>query len=459
VIRPVVVVLALLAAVPAHAQRLPGGEPAVEPVVGPVCGARLARVDSVLQAQVDGGRAAGIAVLVVRDGAEVKAGAYGWADRESGRALRSDVLFRIASQTKAVTSVAAMMLVEEGKLRLGDPARRWIPGLGSAGVAGDAGVDRLRRPVTIRDLLTHTAGLSYGTEPHVREAYAAAGLGPAAGAGWYFADKEEPICASMDRLAGLPLVAQPGERFVYGYATDVLGCVIERVSGQPLDEFFRSRIFMPLNMVDTHFFVPVEKLDRLATVYASGRGGLERAQAGAHGQGDYAAGPAASFSGGAGLVSTLDDYGRFLQMLANGGELDGVRLLSPHTVGLMTADHLGAVYDRPGLGFGLGFEVLTDPGLAGRFGVRGSYGWGGAYSTTYWVDPAERLVALIMTQTMPSGGLDAADRFRALVYAALTSCPGGVPADGVARPPQQFPSSQNTRTNTISVPRQPPPNR
>lgn len=380
---------------------------------------RLDRIDAVMQELVDSSRTAGVAILVLRDGRAVKSGAYGWADREARRPLQMDALFRIASQTKAVTSVAAMILVEEGRLRLSDPVRLWVPSFENMTVAGENGPDSARRPITIRDLLTHTAGISYGNEPAVRQAFEAAGLGPAAGAGWYFADKEEPICATMDRLGTLPLVAHPGERFVYGYSTDLLGCVVERVSGQPLDELFRERIFRPLGMMNTFFFVPDSERSRLAVVYAAGPEVLKRAPEGAIGQGAYVDGPRESFSGGAGLVSSIEDYARFLQMLMNGGELDGARILSQHSVSLMTGDHLGSIYNRPGLGFGLGFQVLQNPALAGLYGASGAYGWGGAYATSYWVDPAERLVALIMTQTLPSGGLDAADRFRALVYSAL----------------------------------------
>jgi CubicO group peptidase (beta-lactamase class C family) len=404
-----------------HSQGLPRTQPEA---VG-MSGERLDRIDAVMQRYVDSDRTAGIAVLVLRDGQVVKSGAYGWADREAARPLRTDALFRVASQTKAVTSVAAMMLVEEGRLALSDPVSRWVPSFASATVLRDGAPQALQRAITIRDLLTHTAGLSYGGEPAIRQAYEAAGLGPAAGRGWYFADKTEPICDTMDRLGTLPLVAQPGERFVYGYATDVLGCVVERVAGQSLDAFFQERIFRPLRMTDTYFFVPPAQRARLATVYAAEGGRLERAPEGPRGQGEYAEGPRRSFSGGAGLVSTIEDYARFLRMLANGGESDGVRLLAPYSVALMTQDHLGAVGGRQGMGFGLGFEVLERPGLVPRFGAPGAYGWGGAYATTYWVDPAERIVALIMTQTLPGGGLDAADRFRTLVYSAITESARG----------------------------------
>lgn len=411
----VAMLLPVVYGAPARGQELPG----VRPETVGLSGARLSQIDTVMQRMVDSSRAAGISVLVLRDGKVVKSAVYGWSDRESGRTLQPNALFRIASQTKAVTSVAAMMLIEEGKLQLTDPVQRFVPSFARKMVSTDSGDVPARRPVTIRDLLTHSAGLSYGTDARVRARYEAAGLGPAAGQGWYFADKTEPICTTVEKLGALPLVAQPGERFVYGYGTDVLGCVIERVSGVALDVFFRERIFAKLRMHDTYFYVPSAQAGRLATVYSASAGGLQRAPEGALGQGAYVNGPRTSFAGGAGLVASIQDYARFLQMLLNRGELEGVRLLAPHTVALMTADHLGPAYAVPGYGFGLGFQVLESPPLAGRYGAAGGYGWGGAYATSYWVDPAERLVILIMTQTLPSGGLDAADRLRTIVYSSI----------------------------------------
>jgi CubicO group peptidase (beta-lactamase class C family) len=412
--------LVLTAAASALAQGLPVGRP---DQLG-FSAARLARIDSVMERYVDSGRVAGVVTLVARHGRVAQLGAYGWADREAGRRMTPDAIFRIASQTKAVTSVAVMALVEEGRLRLADPVSRWLPSFANATVAtADTAHPRVpaRRAITIRDLLTHTAGISYGTDSLVQAAYGAAGLGPAAGYGWYFADKTEPICASMDRLGGLPFVAQPGERFVYGYSTDILGCVVERVTGQSLDAFFQARILGPLWMHDTHFFLREADRARLAALYAANdRGGYVRASEGPLGQGAYVDGPRTSFSGGAGLLSTAGDYARFLQMLLDGGTLEGERVLAPGTVALMTRNHLGAVYDPTGAsGFGLGFEVLLDPGRAGRYGSAGSYGWGGAYATSYWVDPGEDLVAVFMVQLLPSGGLDLADKFRTLVYQAI----------------------------------------
>jgi CubicO group peptidase (beta-lactamase class C family) len=331
-------------------------------------------------------------------------------------------VFRIASQTKALTSVGVLSLLEEGKLSLSDPVSRFIPAFGktTVSVRGENGVTVVpaRRPITIRDLLTHTAGISYGVQPDVASQYEARGLGPAAGFGWYLADKDEQVCAPIERLATLPFVAQPGEAWVYGYNTDVLGCVIERVSGQPLDEFIRVRITEPLHMRDTSFFLAPEKRDRLAAVYASGSDGKAvRAENGARGQGSYVEGPRKSFAGGAGLLSTARDYGRFLEMIRGGGALDGIRILAPHSVELMTTNQVGTLHSSTGLGFGLGFETTDRYGANGMDSV-GSYGWGGAYGTVYRVDPRERMVTILMLQLLPNT-TDIREKFPAMVYQAL----------------------------------------
>jgi CubicO group peptidase (beta-lactamase class C family) len=275
------------------------------------------------------------------------------------------------------------------------------------------------RRITIRDLLTHTAGISYGTDSLVAPLYGAAGLGPAAGWGWYTADKNEPVCLTMQRLASLPFVAQPGERFVYGYNTDILGCVVERVAGASLDAVIRTRITGPLGMKDTYFFLPPDKRTRLTAVYANGPDMKAiRAPDGPRGQGDYVDGPRRSFSGGAGLLSTARDYARFLQMLLNGGTLDGVRILGPKTVALMTTNQTGTLYSQTGQGFGLGFSLVERPGADGRVESVGTFGWGGAYGSNYNVDPKEHLVLVFMIQQLPNRS-DVAAKFPMLVYQAL----------------------------------------
>ncbi|MGH7696425.1 MAG: serine hydrolase domain-containing protein [Gemmatimonadaceae bacterium] len=383
---------------------------------------RLARIDSLLQRAVDENQIGGAVALVLRDGQTAYARAVGWADKEAGRRMRIDDIFRIASQTKALTSVAVMMLVEEGRLRLGDPLSRYISTFAGSKVAtkSDTGlaIVAARRAITIKDLLTHTAGISYGTDAHVAALYAAKGLGPEAGYGWYTADKNEPICETMERLGTLPSVAQPGEAWVYGYGIDILGCVVERVSGLPLDEFFRRRITGPLQMKDTHLFLPVSKRDRLTVVYASDSlRRVVRAPDGAKGQGHYVDGPRRSFAGGAGLLSTARDYSRFLQMLLNGGELDGVRLLAPRTVRLMTTNLVDTLFSATGLGFGLGFFTVDRFG-ADEMSTLGTYGWGGAYASDYKVDPVERLVMVFMMQMLPDRSA-VGGRFSTLVYQAL----------------------------------------
>ena len=287
-----------------------------------------------------------------------------------------------------------------------------------------------RRRITIRDLLTHTAGVSYGGEADLRELYEGQGFTQ-----WYFADKTQPIGHWIEKLAALPFEAQPGERFVYGYSTDILGHVIERVSGEALDVYLANRIFGPLRMRDTHFFLPEEKAARLATVYGrSEKTGLIRAPDGHPGQGRYVGGPGAAFSGGAGLLSTAEDYARFLQMLLNQGELDGVRLLSPKTIELMTANQIGGLYPAPGRGFGLGFETVEDLGRSGRYGSAGEFSWGGAYFSRYWVDPREQLLVVFFTQLLPSGGSDLQEKLRVLVNQAIVGPP--VPAAATTTSPR-----------------------
>ena len=240
--------------------------------------------------------------------------------------------------------------------------------------------------------------------------------------GWYFAHRDEPLRDTIDRMARLPMDAHPGESYIYGYSTDILGAVVEVASGLPLDEFLQTRLFGPLGMKDTHFFLPADKADRLVTVYSATANGLERAASPGHmvGQGHYLKGPRKNFSGGAGLLSTAQDYSRFLSMMLQGGALDGVRVLSPKTVELMTVNHVGDLFAwGPGQGFGLGFRVLLDLGASGAHGTEGEYGWGGAYHTQYWIDPAEDLVVVYMTQLIPAGSVDDHRKLRSLVYSAI----------------------------------------
>lgn len=382
---------------------------------------RLARLDAALEAYVEEERLPGAALVIGRRGHVVYAKAFGYRDREAGEPLEITDLFRIASQTKAVVSVGVMILQEQGRLLIDQDLADFIPEFDSTTVAvetEDGGFETVpaERKITVRDLLTHTAGIGYGWGPGA-ERWEEAGI-----VGWYFADRDEPIADTVERMGSLPMDAQPGGAFVYGYATDILGVVIERASGMPLDEFLRVEILEPLGMVDTHFYVPPEKADRLTVVYSvTEESGRERAPDPGHmvGQGMYLEGPRKSFSGGAGLVSTPMDYARFLEALRRGGTLDGARILSPKTVELMTVDHVHDAWQGDGGGFGLGFGVTEEIGWSGLPGSPGSYAWGGAYHSTYWVDPAEELVVSYMTQVIPAQGLDDHQRIRALVYQAL----------------------------------------
>ncbi len=385
--------------------------------------ARAPIIDKALQKYVDTDRVAGIVALVMQDGQVVYERSFGWSDKEAGRRMTADTIFRIASQTKALTSAAIMQLVEEGSLSLNTRAGAHIPSFARTNVAvanerGSVSQVPARRPITIRDLLTHTAGISYGTEPSVRDLYEAKGLGPAAGGGWYTADKNETVCETMDRLGTLPFVAQPGEAWVYGYNTDILGCIVERVSGMPLDVYLRDRITMPLGMKDTQFFLPPALKDRFAAVYRSGEDGkYERAPEGPRGQGAYVEGPRRNFAGGAGLLSTARDYARFLEAMRRGGSIDGVRLLSPRSVKLMATNQVGLLHSSTGLGFGLGFETVDRYGASGM-SSEGAFGWGGAYGSMYRVDPEARLVMALMIQLVPNS-TDIGQVFPTLVYQAL----------------------------------------
>jgi len=407
--------VALLAATPLVAQELPNEVPEQ---VG-MSSDRLGRITAALKLYIAEDRLAGAVTLVLKDGNVVYSKAVGHRDRESNSPMRTDAIFRIASQTKALVSVGIMMLQEEGALLISDRVSKYLPAFEHTTVAsplegGGYEVVPARRPIILRDLLTHTAGIGYGSGPG-SEQWEAAGI-----TGWYFGHRDEPIQRTVNRIAALPFPAQPGQAFVYGYNTDILGAVIEVVSGQTLDQFLRDRILGPLDMHDTHFYLPTEKRVRLTTVYNL-RGSLTRAPdgPGMETQGQYVDGPRVSFSGGAGLLSTARDYARFLQMLLNGGELNGARLLSPTSVDLMTVDHLGDLYQAPGMGFGLGFAVRLDVGAVGQHGSEGDFSWGGAYHSTYWVDPVENLVVVYLTQVIPAPGLDDHARLRALVYSSI----------------------------------------
>lgn len=399
-----------------HAQEIPRATPES---VG-MSSERLERITAALDTYTEADRLPGAVAMVLRDGKLVYSAAVGYRDREAGAPMEADAIFRIASQTKALISVGIMMLQEDGVLLIADPVSGYLPSFRHTTVAvagqGDAyDVVAARRSITLRDLLTHTAGIGYGMGGPGADRWRGADI-----TGWYFAHHDEPVRETVDRMPALPFPAQPGEEFVYGYNTDILGAVIEVASGQPLDVFLRERIFEPLRMLDTYFYLPTEKRERLATVYNL-NDGMTRAPdgPGMQTQGQYVDGPRASFSGGAGLLSTAQDYARFLQMMLNNGELEGARILSPSSVALMTENHVGDLFPAPGQGFGLGFAIRGDVGAGGVPGSVGEFGWGGAYHSTYWVDPVEDLVVVYFTQVIPATGLDDHARLRALIYASI----------------------------------------
>ena len=379
---------------------------------------RLARLDAFLDAYVDEGKIPGAVLQVTHDGRTVYHRATGFRDRDAGAAMQTDTIFRIASMSKALVSAAVLMLQERGALLITQPVGDLLPEYAATrvAVAADGGgyeVVDATRPITIRDLLTHTAGIGYGYGPAAEE-WETAGLQH-----WYFGHRDEPIRETVRRIGGMPMDAQPGERWVYGYNTDILGALVEVASGTTLDEFLATEIFAPLGMTDTSFYLPPAKRDRLAVVYSRTQAGeLARPEADTpfHGQGHYVAGPRRSFSGGAGLLSTTADYTRFLEAIRRGGG----PILSRKSVELMTTDNLGDLAAAfPGGGFGLGFGTVSDPGLRSQLGSPGEFNWGGAYHTSYWVDPAEKLTVVYMTQILPAWGLDDFGKVRALVYQAI----------------------------------------
>ncbi|WP_318309651.1 serine hydrolase domain-containing protein [Flagellimonas crocea] len=383
---------------------------------------RLETLSKTFEEYINDNELPGAVILVARKGKIAYFESFGKNDLENNVPMTKNSIFRIASQTKAIVSTGIMMLQEKGNLLITDPVGKYIPEFMETTVAvrkddGSYDIVPANRPITIRDLLTHTSGVSYG-EGIAADLWKKAGI-----QGWYFADRDEPILATVKRMAKLPFESQPGEAFVYGYNTDILGAVIEVASGKSLDVFLKENILDPLGMNDTHFYLPKEKTERLATVYSSTENGLVRAPnpGGMVGQGAYVNGPQKSFSGGAGLLSTASDYAKFLQMMLNKGAFNGKQLLSPKTVELMTVDHLGgATFPwAGGTGFGLGFSVVEDLGDRGLLGSVGEYGWGGAYHSNYWVDPEEEMLVVYFTQLIPSGDIDDHGKLRALVYQTL----------------------------------------
>lgn len=393
--------------------------------------AALGRADDHLKRHyLDSGRFPGAQLLVYRRGLLVHSAVQGLADVERNKPVRHDTIFRIYSMTKPITSVAFMMLVEEGRVALDEPVHKYIPewsnlGVYQAGIAPNFLSRPVSRPMQIVDLLRHTAGLTYGFQnrTNVDAGYREHKIGEFELAG--------TLQSMIENLAKIPLEFSPGEAWNYSIATDVLGYLIGQISGQPFEQFLQQRIFDPLGMTDTGFFVPGDKAHRFAACYAAdNKGGFTL-------QDDPTTSPFLArptfVSGGGGLCSTAADYLTFCRALLNRGELGGVRLIGPKTLKLMTSNHLPGGRDLTemsksmfseatyaGIGFGLGFSVTMDPARTLIPGSPGEYAWGGAASTAFWIDPAEELIAIFMTQLLPSSTYPVRRELRTLVYSAIT---------------------------------------
>jgi len=384
---------------------------------------RLARIDKAIEAEIASGKIPGAVALIVRNGTIVYHKSFGFADIDSQTPMETGSIFRIASMTKAVTTVAAMMLYEQGHFQLNDPVAKYIPAFANMKVInevdenGNLSTADAARPIRIIDLLTHSSGISYPFIPgKLQKTYVDAGVIDGV------TEKNVVLQTKMELLAKQPLLFEPGSEWAYGLSSDLLGYLVEVISGKPLDRFFAEEIFAPLSMQDTYFYLPEEKTDRLVTLYAAvpGKGLIVS-------KGDESSikldnprypveGAKTYFSGGAGLSSTALDYARLCQMLLNGGILDGKRLLGRKTVELIRTAR--ADIDKDGeADFGLGFYI-TDLETTGELGSSGTFSWAGAFDTSYWIDPAENLVGVIMGQARPVQST-INKRFQILVYQAL----------------------------------------
>lgn len=412
------------------------------PVTLGMSASALGRIEDHLKRRyLDSGRFPGTQMLVYRRGAIAHSAVQGYADLERKTPMRDDTIFRIYSMTKPITSVAFMMLVEEGLVTLDEPVHKYIPQwqdlrVFQAGTVPPFLTKPVTRPMQIVDLLRHTSGLTYGFQQrsNVDAAYRAKKIGEV--------EKAGTLQSMIDDLASIPLEFSPGEAWNYSLATDVIGYLIEKISGRPFAQFLRERIFQPLGMHDTDFHVPAAKAHRFAACYNATPGGMAtfHAPGGKGGltlQDDPTTSsflePPSFISGGGGLCSTANDYLTFCRALLNRGELGGVRLLGPKTLALMTTNHLPGGKDLTqlsrslfseatyaGIGFGLGFSVTMDPALSLIPGSPGEYAWGGAATTSFWIDPAEELIAIFMTQVLPSSAYPVRRELRTLVYSAIT---------------------------------------
>jgi len=404
----------------ALAQELPTAKPES---VG-LSSERLERISGVVQHEIEDKRIAGAVTLVIRRGKVAWFKAQGMADREAGKAMPTDALFRICSMTKPITSVAVMMLYEEGKFLLDDPVSKYLPEFKNPKVLmkppqGEPYTIPATKEITIRDLLRHTSGLTYNWNEDLGPMYEKANV--ASGLLQY----DGTIADNVKSLAGLPLLFSPGDRFEYSLGVDVLGRLVEVVSGKPLDEFFRSRIFEPVVMKDSYFFPPENKVSRLATAYTYfPEKGLNRFPDTPIREGSFVysadyptRGPKKLFSGGAGLVSTAMDYARFCQMMLDDGKVGNTRLLSRKSIELMTHDQLGKIGPDQGFGLGFGIEGIKIP--LSELGTPGAYSWGGFFYTAFSIDPKEQMIVVFMGQLHPTGDLTLDRQGHELAYQAI----------------------------------------
>jgi CubicO group peptidase (beta-lactamase class C family) len=382
---------------------------------------RLTRIDQLVNEHVDKQWVNGAVVMIVRNGKVIYHKAYGYSDVDKKAVMKKDDIFRIASQTKAITSLAVMMLFEEGKFFLDDPISKYLPEFKNPKVLGTVNwadttytTQPAKGEITIRQLLTHTSGIDYAAigSQDMKAIYAKAGIPSGIGTANYV------LAEKMKKLGELPLKHHPGENYTYGLNTDVLGYLVEVLSGMSLDQFFRTRIFQPLGMMDTWFYLPKEKYSRLVPLYQVREGKLSKLGGKAFDalNVDYPASEGKYYSGGAGLSSTTEDYAKFLQLFLNKGEFNGTRLLSRKTVELMlTNQTLPPITTQFGLGFGLETEKNDYQSVVSL----GTFSWGGAFSTTYWADPKERLIGLIYTNVSTSPYRSMNEKVRTLIYQAI----------------------------------------
>lgn len=386
---------------------------------------RLARIHTAMQRYVDKQLVPGVVTVVARRGRIVYSDAVGFRDVEAKAPMTTDAIFRIASMTKPLASVALMMLYEEGHFLLNDPLAKFLPEFANMKVALPAPANEsvgvpyklvpAARPITIKHILTHTAGFPNTYRGITQAEY----LKNAA-----LRKPTDTVADSVKRLAAMPLNFHPGDAWEYGAATDVVGRVVEVISGMTLDEFLQKKILGPLKMTDTHFYLPSAKLGRFTSVYEpdATKGNKIKLVEAPTAESRFVKEPHLYFSGAGGLVSTAADYLRFAQMLLNGGELEGVRILGRKTVELMTVNHIGDLpvwLTGPGFGFGLGFSVVKDIGATGQIGSVGNYSWGGAFCTLFWVDPKEELIGIVMTQVRPYTHINIRQDFQVLVNQAI----------------------------------------